>query len=75
MKKQIKAVYRKYQNMNPVVKAGFAFTLCNVLQRGIQFLITPIYTRVLSTEQYGEYSLFITWMDIMLIFGTLNLSA
>ena len=42
--------------MNPVVKAGFAFTLCNVLQRGIQFLITPIYTRVLSTEQYGEYS-------------------
>lgn len=75
MKMQIKAIYQKYQNMSPVVKAGFAFTLCNVLQRGIQFLITPIYTRILSTEQYGEYSLFITWMDILLIFGTLNLSA
>lgn len=75
MKEQIQEMCKRYQDMNPVVKAGFAFTLCNVLQRGIQFLITPIYTRVLSTEQYGEYSLFITWMDILLIFGTLNLSA
>lgn len=65
----------KYKNLSTTIKAGLWFTVCNVLQRGIQFIVTPIYTRLLTTDQYGVYSLFMTWMNIFVIFGTLNLSA
>lgn len=56
------------------MKAGIWFTICNVLQRGVQFITTPIFTRLLTTEQYGFYSLFITWMNILVVFSTLNIT-
>lgn len=64
----------KYNTMPPAVKAGIWFTICNVLQRGIQFLATPIYTRVLSPEEYGMYSIFTSWLSIMTVLASLNLS-
>lgn len=70
----VNSIKKKY-NMLPVeIKAAGWFVLCNVLQRGIQFLITPIYTRILSTEEYGVYSLFLTWINFFAVFATLNLS-
>lgn len=73
MNKLYELIFR-YKDISPALKSGFWFTVCNVLQRGIQFLVTPIYTRLLSTEGYGYYSLFITWMNIITIFASLNLS-
>lgn len=64
----------KYSALSPAVKAGIWFTLCNIIQRGIQFIVTPLYTRLLTTEQYGEYGVFITWLNLLMIFGTLNIS-
>ncbi len=73
--KALSIIKKKYSKLNIAIKAGFWFTICNALQRGIQFIVTPIYTRVLSADQYGVYSLFMTWMNILIIFGTLNMSA
>lgn len=56
-------------------KAGFWFTFCNVLQRGIQFLATPIYTRILTPEEYGRYSTFLTWCSLITIVATFNLAS
>lgn len=56
------------------VKSAFWFAACNVIQRGIQFLYIPWYTRVLSTEGYGRYVSFIAWSNIIAVFATLNLS-
>lgn len=67
-------ILNKYKNLSNPVKAGTWFTACNVFQRGIQFLVVPVYTRILSAEGYGMYSLFITWMNVMSVFATLNLS-
>lgn len=64
----------KYSDISLAVKAGIWFTICNIVQRGIQFIVTPLYTRLLTTEQYGEYGVFITWLNIFMIFGTLNMS-
>lgn len=36
-------------------------------------LTTPIFTRLLSTEEYGQYTVFNSWMDIITIVVTLNL--
>ena len=64
---------KKYNQMAPLARAAFWFTLCGIFQRGIQFLIVPIYTRVLTTTEYGDYSVFISWVEIIQIFCTLNL--
>ena len=58
---------------NSAVKAAFWFAVCNIIQRGIQFLYTPWYTRVLSPIGYGKYASFLTWGNIVAVFATLNL--
>lgn len=57
------------------VKASLWFTICSILQKGITLLTTPIFTRILTTEQYGVYSIYQSWYSIISIFATLNLSA
>lgn len=38
-------------------------------------LITVPFTRILTAEQYGQYSLYQSWLSIISIFATLNLSS
>lgn len=59
--------------MNVAAKASIWYTLCNIIQKGIAFLVVPIYTRLLTTVEYGSYSTFQSWKDIIIIFATLNL--
>ena len=70
----IKKYLHKYSKMPPMIKAGLWFTICNLLQRGISFITVPIFTRIMSTEDYGLYSIYISWYSIMTIFATLHLS-
>lgn len=65
----------KYRNMSKQLKMVFWFTFVGFLQRGISIITTPIFTRVLSTEQYGVYSVYQSWYSIIAIFATLNLYA
>lgn len=55
------------------VKAAFWYTLCNFFQSGISFIVIPIYVRVLSPAEYGEWAVFQSWRDILIIFASLNL--
>lgn len=64
----------KYRNMSDSIKASFWFMICNLLQKGIAFITVPIFTRLLSTDEYGFYSIFNSWESILSIFVTLNLS-
>lgn len=36
-------------------------------------LTTPIFTRLMSTAEYGQYNVFNSWLGIITIFATLNL--
>lgn len=67
-------VFAKYRNLPEAVKASLWFTICSILQKGISFITVPIFTRMLSTEEYGIISLFGAWQSILTIFATLNLS-
>ena len=69
----IDRLLHKYKSLSQPVKASLWFTICSVLQKGIQFLTVPIMTRVMSSEQYGEYSVFLSWYQIIMIFATLNM--
>ncbi len=65
--------FDKYNNMSVPAKAGLWFTICGFLQRGVAFLTTPIFTRILTTEQYGVVSVYNTWVELISILCTFNL--
>lgn len=64
-----------YKKLSAPVKASIWFIICNIIQKGISLLTTPIFTRILTTEQYGTYSIYQSWYSIIFIFATLNLYA
>lgn len=70
-----KSLFNYYTNLSEPVKASLWFTFSSVIQKGIALLSTPIFTRLLSTEQYGVYSVYQSWYAIITIFTTLNLYA
>lgn len=64
---------KKYNNIPLPVKASLWFLAMGVLQKGIAFISTPIFTRLMNPSEFGEYNVFISWLNIIMIFATLNL--
>lgn len=46
------------------VKATVAFFLSSVVTSGISYITTPVYTRILTSKEYGQASVFFTWLQI-----------
>lgn len=65
---------QKYNNCPIRIKASFWFLVCAFLQKSIQVITTPIFTRLLSTAEYGQYNVFNSWKGILGVFVSLNLS-
>ena len=61
-----------YRNANAAVKASIWFAICSVIQKGISVITMPVFTRLMSTEQYGRYNVFLTWYNILTLLVTLN---
>lgn len=70
MKSKIKKVLNIYKNFPIQMKASLWFVLSTVLLKGISFITVPIFTRIMDTEQYGIYSVYLTWCEIFTIIGT-----
>ena len=68
-------VLKKYGSLSIEAKASLWYLFCNLAQKGISFIVIPLYTRLLTTSEYGTYTVFQSWRDLILIFATLNLSA
>ncbi len=66
--------YQQYENLSIQSRATICYTLCNILQRGISLITIPAYTRILSQEQYGEYSVFLSWIEIFEIIATFRIA-
>ena len=56
------------------VRASLWFLICSFLQKGISVITTPIFTRLMSTAEYGQYNVFNSWLSIVTIFVTLRLT-
>lgn len=69
----IKKIINKYHELSKPVKATLWFTVCNILNKGIALLATPIFTRILTEEQYGTFAIFQSWFNILIIFTSLNI--
>lgn len=58
-----------------VLKAGSWYTLASIASRGIAFASIPLFTLLLTPEQYGTVGIFRSWMMIAQMVITLNLHA
>lgn len=49
------------------VKAGFWYVVSNFLVKALSFLTTPIFSRLMSEADYGEFSNYASWQTTLLI--------
>lgn len=63
----------KYKSMPVQVRASVWFLICSMMQRGISVITTPIFTRLLTTSEYGEFNTFNSWWSIINVFVSLHL--
>lgn len=82
IQKQVKASYamikkmmNKWEKLSVPAKATICYTICSLLQKGISFIVVPIFTRVLPTAEYGMYSVYQSIQSVVSIVVTLNLGA
>lgn len=65
----------KYWSLSPQIRASFWFLFCSVMQKGISVITTPIFTRLMTTSEYGQFNVFNSWYAIVSVIVTLNLSS
>ena len=63
------------KSTNSINRITIINTVSTFILQGIAFISTPIFTRMLGTEQFGVYSLFYSWVLIMTCFMGLSISA
>lgn len=53
---------------NTLIKNGAYYTLGTFILQGINFLTLPLYTRILTTRDFGITSLYSAWQAVVIIF-------
>lgn len=71
----ISKIINKYRRLPIQIKASIWALICGVLNKCVQVITTPIFTRIMTTDEYGHYNVFLSWLNILTIILTLYLSA
>lgn len=58
-----------------IIKAGLSYTIGNFFIKGLFFLTTPLFTRIMSTEDYGIVGGFMAYETIMVVLISFMLHA
>lgn len=66
-------IINKYKRLSQPVKASLWFIVSNVLVKGISFFTLPIFSRLLSTEEYGVVTVYQSWIAVISIITTLTI--
>lgn len=70
---KIEQIINKYRNISKPAKASLWFIISSIFIRGISFFTLPLFTRLMTTEQYGILNVYYSWGAIVTIFTTLTL--
>ena len=65
-----RATVKKSQSF---LKIGVIYTMSNIVVKGLAFLTTPIFTRIMSQAEYGQFSNISSWINILATVLTLDL--
>lgn len=52
---------------NKAVKAGLGYTVGNIFIKGINFITLPLFSRLLTTEEFGIYNVFASYEAILYV--------
>lgn len=63
------------ENGRRELRAGLGYTIGNILIKGITFITLPIFSRILSTAQYGTFNTYMAYESILSIFIGLGMYA
>ena len=69
----IKKLGSKWRQTPITAKASLAYTASSIIQKSLAIITMPIFTRLLTQEQYGQFGDYTAWQGILAIFITLNL--
>ena len=72
-KPPLRNIINKYEMLPVQARAAFWFLICAFLQKGISSITTPIFTRLMTTDEYGQFSVFNTWSGLLAVIITFNL--
>ena len=61
----INKVTHKWRGISVEAKASMAFVIATFFTRGIGFITTPIFSRLMSTSEYGEMANYNSWISIL----------
>lgn len=70
---KIKNLFKMYQSFPASLKAGIWFTFCNLLLKELSLISLPLFTRMLSTREYGILTLYTSTQYILVVIGTWDL--
>ena len=56
------------------IKAGIWYTIGNIIIKGIPFFTIPIFTRLLTTNDFGVYSIYLSYEEILSVVIGLGIS-
>ena len=70
----IKKALKKYNSIPLPAKAALWFVFCSVLQKSIAMLTMPIFTRIMTKEQMGQFNVYNSWLQILTMITTFRLN-
>lgn len=66
---------QKWNNLPDSTKSSVAFVISSFVLKGISFITTPIFTRLMDTTQYGIIATYTSWLSIIDVFALLGLTS
>lgn len=70
----LKKIREKISNITVEAKSSMAFAISSLISTGMSYLTTPIFTRMLSAEEYGRVVDFLTWQSLFAIVALFSLN-
>ena len=58
-----------------VIKSGAWYTISNFMLKGINFIVMPVFTRLMTKSDFGHYNNFVAWVQVLTIIASLSLNA
>lgn len=74
MSNPVTKIKNRWDSMSVAARASIAYAVCGIVQRCISMINMPIFTRLMSAEEYGEMTIYSSWGGIFSIILTLNLA-
>lgn len=72
---KLRQLLNKYKFLSVAAKATIAYTLASLFTKGLGIITTPLFTRIMTPAEIGEFSTFSSWYSMIGVVATLSLSS